>query len=267
MNTNKSPSLLKFVENLHESGTYCFSFQDVTAKYRGGKKALQLSISRLISKKRIVRLHHQFFAIVPIEYREIGSSPPSWFIDSLMRFLKQPYYVGLLSAAAIHGAAHHHPQEFQVITNRSLKPFKAGLHSIRFLYKKDWQNICTEKMTTETGSMLVSTPELTAFDLVRYYKSVGHFNNVATVLIELSEKIDSKKLVVAAQSGVELSVVQRLGYLMDRYSEKDVTKDLCDWLMKSDFFYILLRPDIKSRGVEKNVKWRVWINENIEADL
>lgn len=39
-----------------------------------------------------------------------------------MKFLGQPYYVGLLSAAALHGAAHHQPQEFQVVTNKQFRP-------------------------------------------------------------------------------------------------------------------------------------------------
>jgi hypothetical protein len=44
--------------------------------------------------------------VVPPEYREAGCPPASWFIHDLMRFLGQPYYVALLTAAAIHGAAH-----------------------------------------------------------------------------------------------------------------------------------------------------------------
>jgi hypothetical protein len=38
-----------------------------------------------------------------------------------MEYLELPYYVALLSAAAIHGAAHQKSQEFQVITNKSLR--------------------------------------------------------------------------------------------------------------------------------------------------
>ena len=33
---------------------------------------------------------------------EPGSPPASWFIDDLLEYLGQSYYVGLLSAAEIH---------------------------------------------------------------------------------------------------------------------------------------------------------------------
>jgi hypothetical protein len=59
------------------------------------------------------RVKRRFNFPRPLEYREAGGPPASWFIDDLMRFLGQPYYVGLLSAAAIHGAAHQQPMVFQ----------------------------------------------------------------------------------------------------------------------------------------------------------
>ena len=45
---------------------------------------------------------------------------PEWYIDSLMRHEKRSYYVGLLTAAAAHGAAHQAGMEFQVVTDKLL---------------------------------------------------------------------------------------------------------------------------------------------------
>ena len=44
--------------------------------------------------------------------------PADWFIAELMQFLDLPYYVGVLSAAALHGAAHQQAQEFHVVVPR-----------------------------------------------------------------------------------------------------------------------------------------------------
>jgi len=46
------------------------------------------------------------YVLVPLEYLHAGAPPPSWFIDDLMKAMERPYYVGLLSAAGIHGASH-----------------------------------------------------------------------------------------------------------------------------------------------------------------
>jgi predicted transcriptional regulator of viral defense system len=85
-----------------------------------------------------------------------------------MHFHEQPYYVGLLSAAAIHGAAHQQPQEFQVLTARSLRPIEAVRFGVRFFVNRRIQGTATMPIKTETGTMLVSTPAATAIDLVRY---------------------------------------------------------------------------------------------------
>src|SRR6266496_3549594 len=85
------------------------------------EEALKKAARRLAAKGRIAIPRRGFFVIVPIEYRSAGAPPPSWFIDELMRFHGHPYYVGLLSAAALHGAGHQQPQEFQVVTNAQLR--------------------------------------------------------------------------------------------------------------------------------------------------
>ena len=266
MNTKKSKTLLGHIEHLQENGTYVFCIQDLKSEYVGSEQGLLLAISRLISKKRIVRLHHQFFALVPIEYRKVGSPPPTWFIDPLMNFLEKRYYVGILSAAAIHGAGHQHPQEFQVITDLPLRSFNVGSYRIHFFSKKNIKGMSTTKVMTETGSMLVSTPELTALDLIRYYKAAGYFNNIATVLTELSEHIDPQKLVQAAKAGFESSIIQRLGYLLDQSSETRITDPLWKWLTSHKIFDVPLRPGGSCKATRKNERWKIMINENIERD-
>ena len=57
---------------------------------------------------------------IPAEYRSWRAVPASHFIDPMMRHLDHGYYVGYLSAAEVHGAAHQRPQVFQVITDARL---------------------------------------------------------------------------------------------------------------------------------------------------
>jgi hypothetical protein len=56
-----------------------------------------------------------------------------------MKFLNRSYYVGLLNAAALYGAAHQQPQSFSVITHgKSLRPLKNDKVNIVFFTKKSW---------------------------------------------------------------------------------------------------------------------------------
>ncbi len=139
-----------------------------------------------------------FFVIVPLEYKSAGAPPASWFIDDLMRFHDLPYYVGLLSAVSRHGAVAQKPHEFQVITNRQLRPAPAGRGRIRLFMKTsvDWTPVAA--MKTETGSMRASTPEATAVDLVRYAGHAGGWSNVAEVLSDLAEIIHPDRIAETA---------------------------------------------------------------------
>ena len=132
-----------------------------------------------------------------------------------MKDSRHPYYVGLLSAAALHGAAHQQPQEFQVVTDAPMRPSLGGRYRIRFFLKSQLETTPVSDVKTSTGTMRVSTPEATALDIVRYSKRIGGLGHAATVLAELSERLDPKALLSLAEKEPSLSIVQRLGYLLE----------------------------------------------------
>ena len=68
--------------------------------------ALRSALWRLARSRRVASPRRGFYVIVPPEHRAVGCPSPEWFIDDLMAYLGCPYYVGLLTAGALHGAAH-----------------------------------------------------------------------------------------------------------------------------------------------------------------
>ena len=90
-----------------------------------------------------------------------------------MTFIGKPYYVALLSAASLHGAAHQQPQEFFVVTTfKQLTTKKKGIR-INYITKKDIPYNLLEKRKTDSGYVNISSPALTAADLVYYTNGVG----------------------------------------------------------------------------------------------
>jgi len=77
--------------------------------------------------------------------------------------------------------------------------------------------------------MRVSTPETTAYDLVRFAPAAGRLSNVATVLGELAERIEAGAPVAPAPS-YQVPKVQRLGYLLALLGEHDLAAHLAAWL-------------------------------------
>jgi len=259
-------TLSNFVNQLQSSGQYTFRREEALSNLRVSDIALQSAARRLAAKGRICVPRRGFYVIVPLEYSKAGAPPPSWFIDDLMRFHKHPYYVGLLSAAALHGAAHQQPQEFQVVTDTVLRPTIAGRVRIRFFLKWHLSETPTTEIKTQTGTMRVSTPEATALDLVRYVRSSGQLGNVATVLSELSEKINPERLVKAAQAEIELSVVQRLGFLLERFASHAVAAPLYAWITTKRLRQVPLRPERNPKTKRKDPRWQVLVNEDIQID-
>lgn len=263
----KPKSVSELVDAYQATGKYSFTREEAISQLGLSKDTLKKAVERLVAKQRLAVPRRGFYVIVPLEYRDAGSPPPTWFIDDLMKFEGCPYYVGLLSAAAAHGAAHQQPQEFQVITPVQLRPITVGRSRIRFFTKRQTKNTPVQELKTETGSMLISTPEATALDLVRYMEGAGHINHVATVLSELANHLDEKLLIAAVKKEKELAHVQRLGYLLDQVSAKlELSAALADWVSKRKPLATALRPDCPVTERPTDRKWKVRINEKVEVD-
>jgi hypothetical protein len=154
--TTHGPPLTDFVDGLQAAGRYSFTESDLRGATVRSEPATDRALGRLGEVGRIVTPRRGFNVIVPTEYRISGSPPPSWFIDDLMHFLRQPYYVGLLSAASLDGASHQQPMTFQVVTDRPAREGLAGRARIEFHMSSAVMETPAVEARTETGSMRVS---------------------------------------------------------------------------------------------------------------
>lgn len=258
------PDLSSLVDSLQERGRYSLTREEALRSLAKSPVALHSATQRLASKGRVAIPHKGFLVIVPTEYRAAGAPPPSWFIDALMQYAGQPdYYVGLLSAAALHGAAHHQPQEFQVMVGRPMRAARAGRARIRYFTKRAIERTAVVRMKTETGTMRVATPEATAIDLVRYAPRLGQVEAVAVVLAALAERLDGRRLLKAAQMEVELAPVQRLGYLLEQIGAGAIARPLARWLATRSIRFAPLRPDRPTKGARRDSRWSLAINAQV----
>lgn len=258
------PAMVHWVEQLQSRGRYTFTRAEAESDTGRSFIAAQTALRRLRQRGRVVSPRRGFYVVVPPEYRAAGSPPASWFVDDLMRYVGQPYYVGLLSAAAIHGAAHQQPMVFQVVTSKPTREMRAGKVAIRFSMSGLVESLPVIEQQTETGTMRVAAPETCAFDLVRYPEDAGHLGNAATVLAELAGRLDARKLAAVAPL-VRLPDVQRLGYLLDAVGQREVAAPLAEWLATRRPRAVLLQPG-ESAGAEVDPRWHVVPNVEMEVD-
>lgn len=224
---------------------------------------MRSSLARLIRKGELFSPARGFYVVVPPQYRSWKVVPADWFIDALMGHLGRPYYVGFLSAAALHGAAHQSPQTFRVMTDRYLPGRDIERVRLRFTIVSHFAQMPTERRTVETGAMIVATRETTVIDMAWRPALAGGISNVATVLKEIGE-LDGEVLArLAPLRGQATS--RRVGWLIDHF-RPDVDTH---WLR------VVARPEegqpallVPGRRVGSlDAAWGLRINASVESDV
>jgi predicted transcriptional regulator of viral defense system len=260
------PRARNYVEALLGRGRRTFTRAEAERALGSSAAGTYQALRRLQKDGWLAMPRRGFYLIVDPEHRQLGALPPTSWIDDLMRFHDVPYYVGLLSAAALYGAAHQKPQEFQVVAGAILRPLTVGRVRIRFFFRKEMAVAVTEKIKTSSGYIPISTPEMTAYDLVRYRKGAGSIDHVATVLSELADRMDSKRLLAIAKKGEELPVIQRLGYLLERTTHRDLAADLRTFVDKRKPKMVALEPRSSEDISGRDRRWHVIVNTTIEVE-
>jgi predicted transcriptional regulator of viral defense system len=260
-------TLPHYLEHLQSRGQYWFVRQEVLEKLQLTDNAFRKAAHRLMTQIKLNRIRGDFYTLIPLEYRATGSLPATWFIDALMKYLNQNYYVALLTAAGLHEAAHQQPMVFQVITDKPTRSITAGQVRIQFFYKKNIAPQSYQPIKTASGTMNVSTPEITAVDLVRYMTAAGQINQVATVLCELSERLNPKILATLLNDHViETTAAQRLGYLLDILGAKIDLEPLVLALKEKKMQQRLLVAGSDQPVLSINCRWNILVNEPVEPD-
>lgn len=256
----------EYVHGLAASGRYHFTSQEAQSALGVSAAAAKLALSRLAKQGLVASPARGFYVIVPPEYYSLGCLPADQFIPALMERLKLPYYAGLLSAAQYHGAAHHRPQEFQVFLAKSRRPIHCGAVRVAFMVRKRLKEVPVQSFNTPRGTVLVSSPEATALDLIGYVQHAGGLNQAATVLSELAERIDPEKLVAVARTA-SVGWAQRLGYLLEHLGFTAKVPGLKEYVREQVKQSTVLLPKAPRKRSRRNKGWKLYINANVEAEL
>ncbi|MDR2042725.1 MAG: hypothetical protein LBP98_10525, partial [Tannerella sp.] len=185
-----------WILELPKRGRITFSTDEIYRQHSSlNRVAVTSALRRLVENGKIQSVWHGFYVVVPVEYELKGVVPPVVYIDQLMNYLQKDYYVGLLNAASFYGAAHQQPQEFTVVTTgKNLRDKLKNGVKINFISKKEIPRALVRQNTTKTGYVSVSSPELTALDLLLYQKEIGGLSRAGTVLGELVGEMDFDKI-------------------------------------------------------------------------
>jgi predicted transcriptional regulator of viral defense system len=255
----------EFVARTAASGRHHFTMAEATRALGRSAPAVRASLRRLKARREIADPYRGFHVIVPPEYRSIGCLPAEQFVPQLMEHLGEQYYVALLSAAELYGAAHQRPQSFQVMLKSNRRAIVCGQVRVQFVARKDLETTPVAERNTPRGRLRVSSPEATALELLGYADQCGGLDNVATVLTDLAEMLDGEKLVGAAQH-CPIVWTQRLGYLLDVGGHRGLADVLAPHVSKHAHVVAPLVRAKPRAGAQRVERWMLAVNESMEPD-
>ena len=265
MSASTAPRAHDIIVDMAARGRYHFTSSELRSALGVSEAASRQALSRLAAKGEIASPARGFYVIVPPEYRRLGCLPADQFVPALMERRGIPYYVGLLSAAQYYGAAHHRPQELQVVLERNRPAIACGSVKVAFVSRKSLAAVPVERFNNPRGTIMVSSVEATAVDLVGYMHRAGGVDRVAGVLSELGDDIDPGRLVEASQTA-SILWAQRLGYLLEYVGSGDKAALLKEHVGRRARNFTKLLPGADAQGAPRSKDWRLFANARIEIE-
>ena len=271
MNNAEYHKCSEWVDAQEMRGRYLFTKEDVQRIFPDAKEhSLAMSLSRLVSAKRIMSPLKNFYVIVSMEYRLRGVVPEHFYIDRLMHFLGRRYYVSLLSAAALHGASHQQSMTYFVMADGApLRNVRKKGTKIDFIQKNGIASEFVQQVKTQTGYIQVSSPLMTALDLVQQERKVGGLSRVAEVLYELMEVVTLDEKSLPLLMCYPAAVLQRLGYILEKLEYEEAAGKLYELCRNGGikFKKTALKASVAHNdGMDVNDRWKVIINQEIDLD-
>ena len=262
-------SLNDWIKEQEQRGISTFSFQQIRCVFHErSEKTLKTDINRLTLSKRIQNVYKGFYVIIPTQYRLKGVVPPSYYINELMEYLGKPYYVGLLSAAAIYGASHQRAMITQIVTIGP-RPRTSNKNTLlNWNYRQQIPRELIEIRNAEMGRINYSSAELTAVDIIQFASNIGGYQRAATVLAELADVIDMPKM-ESVMPYTTTTAMQRLGYLLEFVLfEQDKADQLYGIMKKRNGYFnaVLMSSEHPVLEDADSNRWRVNMNIDIEID-
>jgi len=264
-------SIHQWLDNLLANGAYGFSIKTLRQEMSAYSDiAIKRTLSRLSVKGKIISFYKGYYLLIPPQYASKGILPPALYLDAFMKHLERPYYVALLNAAAFQGAAHQQPQEYFIMTDFPvLRPTQKKGQKVNYVSITEIPEHLLEQRKTEAGYLNVSNAALTACDLIQFEKRVGGLNRAATVLNELAEVIKPTDFTVEIVKHVQVTALQRLGYLLENVCLNKALADALFNIMKQEdlrLFRIPLKASKVTKGFSSDNRWKVVVNTEIEID-
>jgi len=242
----------QIIDDYLSRGKYSFMLKEFRDVAGSTAVAVKRGLAKLTTKGKVKSIKKEFYVIITPEYKHSGLPPATHYLDALTKSYPKKYYLGLLSAAALHGAGHQQPQQTMVIIPKPpLRQIRVKNQEINFITKASFPSLGIEAKNVRTGILQVSDPALTAMDLIQFDKHCGTLVRVHEVLSELIEAITLADLSTVLENKIKTTVLQQAGFLFAVLNKPEFSEAVRHRLGNKRLKYRTL-PDF---GTDIDPKW------------
>jgi predicted transcriptional regulator of viral defense system len=224
----------ELMEKLNEKAV--FSVQDIERIADASKGYAKLILNRLTKRKLIKKITKNAY-----------TSKKDILV--LATNLKIPSYLSFWSASSYYGFTEQILNTIYVATTRRIKPINFEGYKIKFIRTKDFFGY--RKIKTNEGELFIAEQERLLIDSLLYWKEMGNFDEIENVFKKA--EVSKEKIIEYLKRINNLSLIKRIGYLLDNYKNMDISKSF-----KMDRNYIFLNPFL-NKYKSLNSKWMVKI--------
>lgn len=259
----------QYIKRLLSVEEYSFSVDEIRKEIGKTDTSIKRDLDRLSEKGEIANLRKGFYLIITPRYSSSQKLPIQLYCEKLFKYLERNYYVGLFSAAKIHGASHQQVQRDYIITEKpKFNDISKKTIDIRFFTTSNWseKNVWIKK--SDAGIYKISSPALTIVDLIHHQTKLGGINRILAAIEELTEELTKADLADLLNWYPNKSTMQRLGFLLEEFGiEKGYQEMIYSKLKILNYYPVLLSPKSNEKPGAVNNRWRVDVNVKLESDL
>ena len=249
------------ISSLARSNKKFFTIEN--AKAIVGEQAVRMLIS-LVKKKWVLKLKRGLYIIVPLDIGVKGAD--SFIVHNFVIASKlvEPYYIGYWSALNYYGFSDQIPQATFIATTKARKGLEILNASYVFVQVSKSRFFGTSEIAIDGEKVKISDKNKTIADCLDHPEHSGGIDEIARSIYFSIDEIDINKIVRYALKMGNVTIIKRLGYILDACDLLDKYKAAFSKIKLSKG-YSLLDPLAPGKG-KHNKKWMLLINRDLNPE-
>lgn len=247
------------ISSLARENKNIFTLEEVRAIIGEGAKK---TIHNLVRKKWVLKLKRGLYVLVPLDIGVKGADSFAVHNFVIASKLLEPYYIGYWSALNYYGFSDQIPTTTFIATTKARKKIEILQTTYVFVQVSEKKFFGTVEIEIEGEKVRISDRNKTIADCLDHPEYCGGIDEIARSIYFSKDEIDFKKIKTIAFKMENLTILKRLGYILEVSGLLDHHKDTFSDVTLTKG-YSQLDP-LSPRSGRYNDRWGLLVNMEIK---